>query len=325
MRICLEGERGDWGWFEASLREPDFGLDWNEIKSVCGTDNPAVIDIEYEDDEPYKDLLKYDGMGYTTINSLIKSAQGLLDFEDYELEQIAAYINVKGGSLQDAMNSFENASYWKSDNSNIEDFAQEFILETGDYTDTDFLEKYFDYASLGQELLDDPDYEPLGDGNAWDEGELYIDEYYGGALDLFIKEKDPEAVFDYYFDLPAYARNLKHGCDYDEETGIWVLESRKRNYSKRKVNESRKHSLKRLCVKTHNLKEKENSIDVMDLVSDVPAKDIANHGSDLYLRKTPQTSAIINSLPTVYRKNVTTFIDQIDHVVWYEVPFVYHK
>ena len=36
MNICLEGPRGDWDWFDADLREPDLGLDFNKIKTATG-------------------------------------------------------------------------------------------------------------------------------------------------------------------------------------------------------------------------------------------------------------------------------------------------
>lgn len=224
ISICLEGQRGDWGWFEVDIKEPNLGLDMTKVEKVCGTDNPSVIDAEYTDEESSFDgLLKFDGMGYTPLSSLIEQAEVLTDFAPYELEEIAAYLNIYGGSVEDAISSFENHQYWKTDNSNIEDFATEYLQEIG--YDTDFLAEYFDYGALGEELLDDPDYEPLGDGNAWDEGELYIDNYYGDVK-LFIEEKGDDVVFDYYFNTSGFANgNLRYGFNYDDNTGIWVSES----------------------------------------------------------------------------------------------------
>ena len=54
----------------------------------------------------------------------------------------------------------------------------------------------------------------------------------------------------------------------------------------------------------------------------MPAEDIAHHCSDLYLRVTPASTALIEKYD--FRQNVTTFIDQIDRVLWYEVPFAYY-
>lgn len=92
------------------------------------------------------------------------------------------------------------------------------------------------------------------------------------------------------------------------------------------LEESHKAKLNKLYIKDcNNLKEDSSGVDVMDLVANVSSKDLDHHGTDLYLRKTKQTTAIINNLPDIYRKNVTTFRDQIDHDIWYEIPFVYHK
>ena len=224
ISICLEGERGDWGWFNVNIKEPNLGLNMAKVEKVCGTDNPSVIDVEYTNEESsFEGLLTFDGMGYTPLSALIEQAESLADFETYELEEIAAYLNIYGGDVEDAINSFENHQYWKTDNSNIEDFATEYLQETG--YNTDLLAEYFDYDALGEELLNDPDYEPLGNGNAWDEGELYIDNYYGDVK-LFIEEKGNDVVFDYYFNTSGFANgNLRYGFDYDENTGIWVSES----------------------------------------------------------------------------------------------------
>lgn len=67
------------------------------------------------------------------------------------------------------------------------------------------------------------------------------------------------------------------------------------------------------------------TVDVMDLIKDIDPDDIDHHQSDLYLRKTPETTAIIKQLPPGVSSMVTTFIDPIDHVRWYEIPFAYHK
>lgn len=237
MNICLEGPKGEWDWFEANLREPDLGINKEQVKSICGTINPQVIDIEYDDNEPYKELLQYNGMGWTSLNSLVDQAEQLAQFEDYELEQIAAYMNTKSGDLSYAMDHFDNHQYWKTDNSNIEDFAREYLEDIG--YDADFLAQYFDYAALGEELLDDPDYEPLSDnGNPWDEGKLYVDNMYGSVED-FIANHDLDTVFDYYFDLDGFANgNLRYSFDYDDQTGIWVSESVNKKSGRSKLRES---------------------------------------------------------------------------------------
>ena len=42
-------------------------------------------------------------------------------------------------------------------------------------------------------------------------------------------------------------------------------------------------------------------------------------GSDLYLKVTPVSTALIKQYD--FKKNVTKFIDAINHELWYEIPF----
>lgn len=42
-------------------------------------------------------------------------------------------------------------------------------------------------------------------------------------------------------------------------------------------------------------------------------------GSDLYLKVTPVSTALIKQYK--FKKNVTTFVDAINHELWYEIPF----
>lgn len=51
-------------------------------------------------------------------------------------------------------------------------------------------------------------------------------------------------------------------------------------------------------------------------------EDIIHWCSDLYLRVTPESEELVNNYE--YKKIVTTFIDDIDHVLWYEIPFAYY-
>jgi antirestriction protein len=55
--------------------------------------------------------------------------------------------------------------------------------------------------------------------------------------------------------------------------------------------------------------------------SGVPDSDISHWNSDLYLRVTPETTAIIDGYD--FKNQVSTFIDEIDGKPWYEVPFAY--
>lgn len=46
-----------------------------------------------------------------------------------------------------------------------------------------------------------------------------------------------------------------------------------------------------------------------------------SHESDLYVKKTPETEKIIKTYK--YRDNVTTFSNQLNGGIWYDVPFAY--
>ena len=57
------------------------------------------------------------------------------------------------------------------------------------------------------------------------------------------------------------------------------------------------------------------------LVKELPAEDIDHHDSDLYVRKTPKSTEIINRLTT--KSLLSTFKDNIDGDIWYELPFCF--
>lgn len=55
----------------------------------------------------------------------------------------------------------------------------------------------------------------------------------------------------------------------------------------------------------------------------LPERDIAHDyiSTDLYLRVTPESTELINDYE--FKSNVKTFIDAIDHELFYDVPFAY--
>lgn len=54
----------------------------------------------------------------------------------------------------------------------------------------------------------------------------------------------------------------------------------------------------------------------------MPCKDIDHWCSDLYLRVTPESEKLVAEYD--FKGNVTKFIDQIDGVLWYNIPFAYY-
>lgn len=50
-------------------------------------------------------------------------------------------------------------------------------------------------------------------------------------------------------------------------------------------------------------------------------EEIDHHESDLYLKVTPVSRELVAQYD--YKNLVTMFIDNIDHVPWYEIPFAW--
>lgn len=50
-------------------------------------------------------------------------------------------------------------------------------------------------------------------------------------------------------------------------------------------------------------------------------EDIDHYQGDLYLKVTPISKKLVSQYD--YKNLVTTFIDNIDGVLWYEIPFAY--
>lgn len=53
----------------------------------------------------------------------------------------------------------------------------------------------------------------------------------------------------------------------------------------------------------------------------VSENDIDHHESDLYVKKTKVSEEFVNSYE--FKCNVTTFVDDINKEVWYDIPFGY--
>lgn len=61
---------------------------------------------------------------------------------------------------------------------------------------------------------------------------------------------------------------------------------------------------------------------LIEEVAKLPAEDVAQDytSSSIYLRVTPQTSDLVRNYR--YRSGVSTFVDQLEGKIWYEVPFM---
>jgi len=52
-------------------------------------------------------------------------------------------------------------------------------------------------------------------------------------------------------------------------------------------------------------------------------EEIDSHCSDLYVLKNSISDKFVSGYE--FKQNVKTFVDDIDHVLWYEIPFAYVK
>lgn len=232
MQICLEGPSRNWDWFDFSLGKENLGLDLDKVKKVCGTDDPVVIDIDWGDSEELEGLLVFDGMGYTPVSNLFKQAKELSVYDEQDLKSIAAYLRVKGGTVEDALDDFENHAYWtiSDGDPDPEAFARELVSEGG--YDADFIARHFDYAALGRDLLLSGDYE-TDETDEYAVGEEYIDGVYGG-IEHYIEDVGMDYAIG-YFDYESYGRDLAISWSYDNVSSTWVSESSQFNKNSHKL------------------------------------------------------------------------------------------
>ena len=58
-----------------------------------------------------------------------------------------------------------------------------------------------------------------------------------------------------------------------------------------------------------------------EAVRSMNPEDIANWQTDLYLKVTPESRRLVEKYD--YKNLVETFVDNIDHELWYDIPFAY--
>lgn len=252
MQIYLENNQNREGdWFTADFYNPNyFGIDLAKVQRACGTNNPKelmVIDIDYNKDEPYAYLLQYDDRGWTTLQSLSNQVAelDLASLSEYDLQEISAYLNVNGGTLADAVNDYEDATYIHADYDDYKDLAFDIITQWG--CDEDMLAEYFDYGLFGEYLInsyatstsegEEELFDTYGTDDAWAIGEYYIEDVYGD-VERYIKEVGLEDAME-YFNYEGYGNSLMTGGNvhYDKNTELWVMESM--NYdNKSHINEA---------------------------------------------------------------------------------------
>lgn len=79
-------------------------------------------------------------------------------------------------------------------------------------------------------------------------------------------------------------------------------------------------------VSKENLKEDYDFSGFMkEIRKELPEKDIDHHATDLYVRVSPKSTEIIKKYGIDKGALLSTFVDNIDHDKWYELPFVYNE
>lgn len=96
------------------------------------------------------------------------------------------------------------------------------------------------------------------------------------------------------------------------------------NYMKKEYGLSDEQVKSELATKTQidNMFSKDSDIYRQALQKMAP-DEIDHHESDLYLKKNEVSDKLISNYK--FKNNVTIFRDQIDGVLWYDIPFAYHR
>lgn len=155
----------------------------------------------------------------------------------------------------------------------------------------------------------------LADGDTVAVDDIYVVQSEDGELDLFIAEEGAE--------LPESVEVVGEAVAVDESE---VLDSSRKMIKRGKaLNAGKKEGSAKLNSDANADDSADTITDFMGAVraAGIPAEHIDHWQSDLYLKVTPETTALINKYR--FKKQVTKFIDNIDHEPWYEVPFAYYE
>lgn len=156
----------------------------------------------------------------------------------------------------------------------------------------------------------------LADGDTVAVDDIYVVQSEDGELDLFIAEEGAE--------LPESVEVVGEAVAVDESE---VLDSSRKMIKRTgaKLNAGKKAGCARLNSGSNADASTDTITDFMSAVraAGIPAEHIDHWQSDLYLKVTPETTALVNKYR--YKNHVTKFIDNIDHEPWYEVPFAYYE
>lgn len=197
----------------------------------------------------------------------------------------------------------------------LDEYDLEYVADNID--DVDYWDDVGDEKDLGYRII-----EELGwDGISDDDKQMYFD-YEGFGRDIVINDG---YTIDNGFAFRVASRTAL-GNDIHARMLVALAEKNVRKKVGEKVKTKVKTCGKMAAArktkrKAASMTKKTASLFEEIERSGVPDSDISHWNSDLYLRVTPETTAIIDGYE--FKNQVSTFIDEIDGKPWYEVPFAY--
>lgn len=197
----------------------------------------------------------------------------------------------------------------------LDEYDLEYVADNID--DVDYWNDVDDEKDLGYRII-----EELGwDGISDDDKQMYFD-YEGFGRDIVINDG---YTIDNGFAFRVASRTAL-GNDIHARMLVALAEKNVRKKVGEKVKTKVKTCGKMAAArktkrKAASMTKKTASLFEEIERSGVPDSDISHWNSDLYLRVTPETTAIIDGYE--FKNQVSTFIDEIDGNPWYEVPFAY--
>lgn len=135
----------------------------NELEKVFKEIQGPYFELEYtiHDYECFVSGISIDE--YTSIDTLNEIAGELENLDEFEIEKIAAYIEVYGGDIKNALENMDRCEYYGG--VTLVEYAEQLVDEC--YNLDEFAKTYFDYERFARDLSYDGYYETS-------DGVLYI-------------------------------------------------------------------------------------------------------------------------------------------------------
>lgn len=285
---------GDVAIFIGAVSNPTNG-DWLSLPASDSEIDEAIERAQTgPDGEFYEEVMiaDTDGLGNSVgeYDDIRKVNEWVEAIEDAGLDEDLLEALLDEYDLEYVADNIDSVDYW-SDVDSEQDLGYRIIEELGwDGISDDDKQMYFDYEGFGRDIV-------INDGYTIDNGFAFR------VASRTALGNDIHARM-----LVALAeKNVR------EKVGEKV-KTKVKTCGKMAAARKTKRKAASMTKKTASLFEEIER-------SGVPDSDISHWNSDLYLRVTPETTAIIDGYE--FKNQVSTFIDEIDGKPWYEVPFAY--